>query len=298
MPMAAVTIEGLKFRIESGLVRTLSLWDYVLDDIRDPELICRKVRQQGLPADMLTFAQAIPDLAPRFKYAMEWDNIAALPITTHAAWLKSQVHPNTRNKINKANREGVVVKVEPFSRTLAEGLVGVFNETAIRRGKRYDYFGRDLQSVEKEWGTDLDRSDFLVAYCENEVVGFIKMVYGAACARTSGTVSKIAWRRKAPMNALFSKAVEVCAAKKIPYLVYGKFDYGKKGEDSLTEFKRNNGFQKVGIPRYFVPINTRGKIGLKLGLHHGLIDLIPHRLQRNLLNIRTSWYNFCCRKRG
>ena len=288
--MATILLDGREFRITGRVLRTMALRDDLLDDIQDPETVANLSRKGHVPADILTFSQHLPDLSPKFSYCMEWDNLAAVPISTYEYWLMKQIHPNTRNKINKARRAGIVVEIEELTRRLAEGIVGIFNETPVRRGRLYSYYGRDVETVEKEWSKDSKRSDFLVAYYQNEIIGFIQLVYGKGYARTSGTVAKISHRNKAPMNALISKAVETCAEKKIPFLVYGKYIYGQKSQDSLTIFKQNNGFKKFDVPRYYIPLSLRGKLGLRLGLHHGIFELFPNRAQRLLSKIRFLWY--------
>ena len=88
-------------------------------------------------------------------------------------------------------------------------------------------------------------------------------------------LSKIKDRDKAPNNALLAKAVEVCAEKGVRLLTYDKFSYEEKGIDPLSEFKHHNGFKKLDYPKYYVPLNLKGSIGLKIGLHHGFKRLIP-----------------------
>ena len=78
-------------------------------------------------------------------------------------------------------------------------------------------------------------------------------------------------RKVASTNALIAKAVEVCAEKQAPYLVYGSIDYGKKGSTSLADFKRHNGFEKINLPRYYVPLTLKGRIALNSNFHKGLI---------------------------
>jgi len=268
----------------------MALRDELLGDIGDPDTITHLSRQERIPADLLTFSQHLPDLSPKFSYYMEWDNIAAVPVSTYEHWFKEQIHPNTRNKIRKAQKKGVTVRREFFTTKLAEGLVDIFNETSVRRGKPYSYFGKDIVTIEKEWSTDLERSDFLVAYYQNEIIGFIKILYSKEFVRTSGTVAKISHRDKAPMNALLAEAVKICAEKKIPFLVYGHYIYGKKGEDSLSKFKKNNGFQKIDIPKYYIPMSARGKFGLRLGLHRGIFNCLPSGIHRLLLRFRALWH--------
>lgn len=288
--MPIINIEGREFRITNGFLRTLSLRDDKIDEIGNPELIISACRKQHIPADMLMFTQQLTELTPNYSYYMEWDNLAAVPISTYEHWLKNQIHQNTRNKIRKASKSGVVVKVESISRKLAEGLVSIFNESKVRRGKLYSYYGKDVDTVEKEWSTDINRSKFLVAYYQDEIIGFIQLVYNEILARTSGTIAKLSHRDKAPMNALFAKAVEICAENGIRYLVYGKYIYGEKGDDSLTEFKKKNGFQKIEIPTYYVPLSLRGKIGLQLGLHHGISGALPSNIKNIVFRLRSVWY--------
>ena len=98
------------------------------------------------------------------------------------------------------------------------------------------------------------------------------------------------------MNALIAKAVDVCHKKKFPYLVYGKFVYGKKGEDKLTDFKRHNGFKKICLPRYYIPLTFKGKIALKLNLHHDIEKILPQKIIVRLLDLRKKWYSKKYRK--
>jgi len=71
-------------------------------------------------------------------------------------------------------------------------------------------------------------------------------------------VSMLQYRDKAPTNALVAQAVRSCADRGISYLVYSKFAYGKKEKSSLSEFKERNAFERVDIPRYYVPMTRWG----------------------------------------
>ena len=88
------------------------------------------------------------------------------------------------------------------------------------------------------------------------------------------------------MTFLIAKSVEICEEKKIPNLIYGKFDYYKKEEDGIREFKKNTGFKKVDIPRYYIPLSIKGKIGLNLNLHHGIKGILPVFFIKLLSKIR------------
>ena len=49
-----------------------------------------------------------------------------------------------------------------------------------------------------------------------------------------------------------------CANRGISYLVYSNFAYGKKQRDSLSDFKERNAFQRIDVPRYYVPLTPLG----------------------------------------
>ena len=289
--MKLIKIDNLDFYIFEGFFKFLRLRDELLYDINDPESISKLVKEKGINADILTFIQNIPDLEPKYKYKMEWDNLAAVPVTTYNEWLKNQIHRNARKRIKHVDKHAVEVKVQKLDENLAKGMLEIFNETPFRQGRRYPYYGISLEEVIKGWSTDLDRCDFLVAYHNDEVIGFIKLLYTKHFARASGTVTKLSHRDRAPMTFLLAKAVEVCAEKQIPNLIYGKFIYDKKGEGSLTEFKINTGFKRVDLPRYYIPLSFRGKIALALNLHKGIKGLLPVFVLKLLAKIRSIIYS-------
>lgn len=86
---------------------------------------------------------------------------------------------------------------------------------------------------------------------------------------------------------LIAKSVEYCAQNGIQHLQYGSWSKG-----SLGAFKEKHGFQRIDVPRYFVPLNIRGRVMLKLGLHRPMKDRLPDSWIDWLISIRTRWYNF------
>src|SRR5205823_5047705 len=135
--------------------------------------------------------------------------------------------------------------------------------------------GKNFNTVKRENATYLERSEFIGAYNNEELVGFIKLVYVGNAARILQIISKLSHYDKRPMNALIAKAIEVCEAKGISYLVYSKFAFGNKKLSPLAEFKRRNGFQQMTMVRYFIPRTLKGAIALKLGLHRGILGNLP-----------------------
>jgi precorrin-6x reductase len=96
---------------------------------------------------------------------------------------------------------------------------------------------------------------------------------------------------KAPTNALIAAAVRYCADQGIPYLVYERFSYGKKQGDSLSHFKEVNGFKRVDLPRYYVPLTPIGRAAFHLGMHHRFIDRLPESLSEKLRELRRAWHS-------
>jgi hypothetical protein len=73
--------------------------------------------------------------------------------------------------------------------------------------------------------------------------------------------------------------------------VYQNFSYGNKKGDSLSNFKEANGFQRVDLPRYYVPLTPLGQAALRLGLHHRFVDCLPQPVADKLRELRSAWYN-------
>ncbi len=135
------------------------------------------------------------------------------------------------------------------------------------------------------------RSVFIGAFLEGNLIGFAKLVSDEEQGQAGlmQIVSMIKHRDKAPTNALIAQAVRSCAKRGIPYLVYSNFSYGKKLRDSLADFKHYNGFQRIELPRYYVPLTLVGRAVLRLGLHHRLADRIPEPLVAQFRKLRSLW---------
>lgn len=291
--MPIVNINGISLLVSGRFIKLGVVNDeYWLetDPHDDPEGIIEHIKYNRVKIDIFTFSQKLWDTTPKYDYHMEWDNIAALPIETFEHWWTKQVNDKTRNMVRKAQKKRVEVKVVTFDNALIEGIAGIYNETPVRQGRPFWHYDKDIESIRIENSTFLERSDFLGAYCGDELIGFIKLVYVGEVAGMMQIISKIKDRDKAPNNALVAKAVEVCAEKGIRYLTYSKFIYGKKGVDPVAEFKHHNGFKKIDVPKYYIPLSLKGSIGLKLSLHHGLGELLPQVFLSYLRKIRAQWY--------
>jgi hypothetical protein len=90
---------------------------------------------------------------------------------------------------------------------------------------------------------------------------------------------------------LVAHAVRACASRGISYLTYANFAYGKKLQDSLSDFKERNAFQRIDVPRYYVPLTPLGNAAFRLGLHHRIAERIPESFAERLRTLREAWYN-------
>jgi hypothetical protein len=261
-------------------------------DVDDPAAVIAELKRQRPQADVFSFWQRLPDTQPRHPYPMEWDNVAAIEVTSYQDWLDRAVHPTVRSKLRKAIKNGVEVDEAVLDDELVGGMASIFNEAPLRQGRPYAHYGKTLAQIRAEWGIDLDFSTFIAARFQGELIGFVKLSYTDRYAEMSGTICKLAHRDKPAMTALIARCVRFCEERHIPYLCYGKFVYGNKGEDSLTDFKRHNGFRRIDVPRYFVPLTLRGRLALRLGLHHGLSQRLPPKVHRRLLEVRSQYYRW------
>jgi hypothetical protein len=180
-----------------------------------------------------------------------------------------------------------------FGDALVRGIHAIYNECPVRQGKPFPHYGKDLERVHKEESTHLDRSIFLGAYLGDKLIGFTKLVVDETRTQAGvmNFVSLLAHRDKAPTNALISQAVRCCAERGIAYLTYANFAYGRKERDSLADFKKNNGFTRFDLPRYYVPLTPLGKLGLALGLHRKWIDRVPAPIWNKYRELRAAWYS-------
>jgi hypothetical protein len=288
-----IKLGGTEIRVEGRLLRTGMLEADGYQFLENPELTLEQLRQQETRIDLFTFMQRLPETEPKYSFAMELDNFAALRVTTFEQWWNEQLGFKARNKAKQAEKKGIAVREVPFSEELVKGISEVYNETPMRQGAPNRHYGKKLETVYKEEATFLDSSVFIGAYLGESLVGFIKLVHDETRTQAGmmNVVSMIKHRDKAPANALVAQAVRSCADRGISYLVYSRFAYGKKRKSSLTDFKERNGFKQIDLPRYYVPFTAAGSLALRLGLHHRLVDHLPESVAARLREIRAAWYH-------
>jgi hypothetical protein len=246
-----------------------------------------RLGESGIGADIFSFAQRLPDTAPRFDYPYELDNSAAIPVTTYDSWFKDRTAADVRQNVRRALKSGVSVRIVPFDDALVSGIVDIYNESPVRQGRPFWHYGKSFATVKAETSHALDRSHFLGAYWRDELIGFAKLLRIDATADLVLIVSKLNHQERRPSNALIAKAVEFCAENHIPYLTYARLTYGKKAHSSLAEFKRRNGFEQIPFPRYFIPLTLKGRIATRFRLYRELKDLLPERMMSAATKVRA-----------
>ena len=260
--------------------------------LENPAAVVDDLRHCGTRVDIFSFAQRLPETKPLYPYPMEWDNYAVLQISTFENWWTTQIGFKARNKAKQAEKKGVSLREVTFDESLVRGIWEIYNECPIRQRRRFPHYGKDVQTVHRDEATFLENSVFIGAYHADKLIGFIKLVVDET-GRQAGLmniVSMIRHRDKAPQNALIAHAVRACANRGIQFLVYSRFAYGKKQQDSLSDFKERNGFKRVEVPRYHVPLTRLGALVLRLGLHHRLAERVPDVFAARLRDLRAAWY--------
>ena len=258
--------------------------------VENPHTFVSLLKQSGLQADFFSFAERPPRITPRYPYHVEWDNWAVISITTFQQWWERRLPRESRENIRRAARRGVVVRSVPFDDELVSGIERLYNETAVRQGRRFWHFGKDFDSIKRVTGDYRERSEFIGAFLDRELIGFIKIVYTDRIATLVQILAMNAHRDKRPMNALLAHTVRICERRNVSLLVYGNYRYGNTRGSSLTEFKRRNGFQEMRFPRYYVPLNRKGRLAIRLGLHLPVGAVIPSWATGLVLDWRSRFY--------
>jgi len=288
-----ISVCGKEVKVQGRAIRIARPYGDRYRFLDDPEAVLDGLRKSGARIDLFTFVQRLPETSPKFAYPMEWDNFAVLPVSTFDHWWTKQIDNKTRNMVRRAEKKGVILREVPFNGALVRGIWEVYNESPVRQGNRNSHYGKDIETVYREEATHLDFSVFIGAFLGESLIGFVKLVHDETRTQAGlmNIVSMIRHRDKAPTNALIAQAVRSCVERGISYLVYSSFAYGRKQRDSLRDFKENNGFRRIDVPRYYVPLTSIGRVTLRLGLHHRFADHIPESVAAKLRKLRAAWYN-------
>jgi hypothetical protein len=252
-----------------------------------PDGLLDEIRRADLGIDVFSFVRGIADQTPKLALHFEWDSLAVLPISTFDNWWKKQINDKTRNMVRKAQKGGIALRLCEFNDDFVKGIMEIYNECPIRQGKPFQHYGKDFETIRRDHATFAERSEFIGAFHGEALIGFAKLVHSPDASSLMQIISMVSFRDKAPTNALLAKAVEICAKENIPFLHYGV--WSRRG---LGDFKKHHAFVRFDIPRYFVPLNFKGHVALKLKLHRRLADRIPPKVLDDLIQLRNRWNSF------
>lgn len=274
-------------------VATIHAEEWLATEIDDPEECINRLRESQshrLKADVFTFTQKLPNIEAKYPYSMEWDSLAVIHLTNFEDWWERKLPQETRKNTRRAAKRGVVVKVQGLDDQLIENIVELNNASPLRQGRPFDHYGKTFEQVKKDQSSFWGRSDYICAYFGHELIGFIKIVRCGKIATILQIITKDSAYDKRPGNALIVKLVEHCLEIGMKYLIYGKYVYGNKRTSTLIEFKRRHGFEEVLVPRYYVPLTVKGRIGMALNLHRDIVGIIPCNVIQLGVSIREKWY--------
>ena len=232
-------IGGQTFTVSKGFLTRLALEEEWYEDIVDPQAVIDVLQNSPVKIDIFTFWQRLPQIEPQYNYYKEFEPLAVLPIKSFDYWWNKQIKGRTRNLIRKAEKQGVHIVETEFSDDFIKGMTEIFNETPVRQGRRFWHYGKDFETVKRQFSRYLFREHIIGAYYKKELIGFMMVANAGRFALTGQILSKIAHRDKATNNAMIAKAVEVCENKKFPHLVYLHW-----GTGSFSEFKRRCGLKE------------------------------------------------------
>jgi len=220
-----------------------------------------------------------------FAYTKSMDNVAILEIESYEKWWKN-VKSETRTRLRKALKNGVTAEEIGFCEKLVEGIWRIYNETPIRQNRSFPHYGATIDGVRAAFG-NRPNSTYIVAELQDEIVGFAEIDWGDNVGVLSQLLSLTKHFDKGVNNSLVAKAIEMCSNNHTEWLIYARMG----NHPSLDLFKRNNGFYKCPIRRYYIPLTKKGKIAVRLGLHRDFKDAMPESVKPLVISL----YNWASR---
>ena len=97
-----IKVCGKEILISGRLLRIAQLEGDSYEFIEDPEPMLNGLRKCGVQIDLFTFIQKLSETLPKYKFPIEWDNFAAVPVFTFEDWCNHQIRPEARNRARQA----------------------------------------------------------------------------------------------------------------------------------------------------------------------------------------------------
>lgn len=285
-----ITVQKRKIIVTGKFIKIAQIFDDHLDQRKETNIknVIEEVKLSKL-AHIFTFLEHFSDAVEKNNYEdifckdlyIEKEYLAVIKITTYEYWYKNELKKQTRTRLKKAARIGIKVKTVPLDDNLIKGIQKIFNETPIRQKTLFWHYGKSFDEVKQMISTYADRSFFIGAYFNDDLIGFSKLINCGVFGRANQILSMVKHNDKPVMNALIAGLVTTCVNNNIPYLSYGDWVEG-----SLGHFKQNNAFKKFAVHRYYKPLSITGKLALKYSFHKGYKHFIPNNIYHYLRNKR------------
>ena len=291
-----IEVNGHNVIVNGKFIKVASIHaeEWLVSEIEDPERcidLLRNTSDARMKSDIFTFAQKLPNLDPKFNYPMELESWAVINLKNFDEWWEA-LPQETRKNTRRSAKRGVVVSVRNLDDKLVADIMELNNSSPLRQGRAFDHYGKTFDQVKKDQSSFPGRSDYICAYSGDELIGFIKIVLCGKVATILQIITKDSAYDKRPGNALIVKLVQHCFDIGMAHLLYGKYVYGNKRTSSLIEFKKRHGFVEVLVPRYYVPLTAKGRIGMVFNLHRDLVGILPESVLRLAVNLREKWYKW------
>jgi hypothetical protein len=254
-------------------------WFEYLDD---PAAFIKEVKP-ARAADILTFLQEAHVERPKLPFQSEPASASVLAFKSFDDWWKN-LNFKARNKARKAQKSGVELRPAKLDDDFVRGVEIIYNESPLRQGRKFTHYGKNFATIKNDLSSFPECAFFIGAYHQDRLIGFMKLFEGDKILRTIHIIATFADRDKCVMDALIAKAVEIADKKNIFHLHYG--DWAHRG---LGAFRVKFGFERHDCPRYYAPLNLRGELALKAGLHRPLRDRLPQSWIDRMVGMREKW---------
>src|SRR5262249_1771205 len=154
-------IDDKRLVIRGRLLKVARIKDEWWQDVGDPERILEGLRSCKPSPDLFTFWQRLPDTLPLYPYYNEAEALSAIPLKDFDYWWKHQIKSDTRKKTKRAENRGIEIRMVSLDDDLVTGVMGIFDESPVRRGKRFWHYGKDFDTVKEILLRDVATSKFI-----------------------------------------------------------------------------------------------------------------------------------------
>src|SRR5215813_5360689 len=166
-----VQIDDTRLVVEGRFLRVARLRDEWYDELADPDSVISSLKMCTPVPDLLTFWQRLPDTVPLYSYYHEPEVLSAIPLTNFQHWWNHQISSDTRKKAKRPQKRGIEIKEVLLTDSFVRGVMEIFNETPVRRGKPFWHYGKDFETLKHGLSRDHELSKFIGAYEDGELVG-------------------------------------------------------------------------------------------------------------------------------